>query len=432
MNNIKIFKGYWFIPSRPEYKVAGILEVEGYKTFSLDLIGGFKNDLKDLLDSSNFEDVIFGSVYNEEAHLREVTLFECNSSFSSNFSAEYPLTNYKCQYFIDGMHLESKDTKAFYKMCSHLTNLYNWKPAGIIRQSFIYPKEDVTCELGKIELDIKTKDNWEIPVEIENGLSVILYGSVSYKPEPNYKNIKIGQNTLLRFEADKNLSITDFLRKLELYRQFVSLGTLTNISYEKIYLYDRQNFQKLSKGGKAENPIYLYFCFWEHEEEGTKFNRQNVIFLYSDIEAEYLNIIKKWYSSGGEFVPIRDHLIDSISSNKTFTKKDFLILIQALEGYHRRFIKEKGHLEQRLEFLVNNKFKDILKINRITNEDIDIIKDSRHYFSHFQKDKKKAVDGAELYNLSAKLRNLLICCVLSLVGFTNEKINELLNKNQNL
>lgn len=432
MNNIRIFKGYWFIPSHPTSKVAGILEVDGLNSFSLDLIGTFKNDLKDLIGSSKVENVIFGTVYNEEGHLREVTLFKCHSSISLNFSADHPLTNYKCQYFIDGMHLESLDKRVFYKMCSHLNNLYDWKPAGIIKQSFFYPKEEGPSKLEKINLVVKTIDNWKIPVEIENGISVILYGSVNYKPVPNYKKIEIGQNTLLRFEADKNLSIPDLLSKLELYRQFVSLGTLTDIDYDRIYLYDKQNFQESSTGRKIENPIYLYFRYRTFAEGGNKFNQHNVIFSYSDIEKEYVNVIKKWYSLGNEFVPIRNHLIDSISSKKPFTKNDFLILIQAIEGYHRRFVNTNGHLENRLKYLVNSKFKDILKINRITDEDIVIIKDSRHYFSHFQKDKKKAVDGIELFELSGKLRILLICCVLNLVGFTNEKINELLNKNQNL
>ena len=45
------------------------------------------------------------------------------------------------------------------------------------------------------------------------------------------------------------------------------------------------------------------------------------------------------------------------------------------------------------------------------------------------KDKdSKALDGYELYKLTMRLRILLVCCVLSLYGFANSRINQIMKE----
>ncbi len=70
---------------------------------------------------------------------------------------------------------------------------------------------------------------------------------------------------------------------------------------------------------------------------------------------------------------------------------------------------------------------DLLKRNTI---DIDAVVDSRIYFSHFmpKTSNLKSIDGWELLEEARKLRILLLCCVLSLLGFNNDQINDVLNK----
>ena len=64
------------------------------------------------------------------------------------------------------------------------------------------------------------------------------------------------------------------------------------------------------------------------------------------------------------------------------------------------------------------------------NIDVKAVVDSRNYFSHFMPKQKdsKALDGYELYKLTMRLRILLVCCVLSLYGFDNSRINEIMKE----
>lgn len=65
-----------------------------------------------------------------------------------------------------------------------------------------------------------------------------------------------------------------------------------------------------------------------------------------------------------------------------------------------------------------------------SNINIERVIKTRNYYSHFFDKTDKVLTGQELYNEAKKLRILLICCILSLIGFSNYKINELLNIRQ--
>ena len=109
-----------------------------------------------------------------------------------------------------------------------------------------------------------------------------------------------------------------------------------------------------------------------------------------------------------------------------------MIVVQAIDGFSLRFREETNFLAQIRA--LRDEFKDIKKLS-LTDEDLLVIRGSRHYYSHIlkmdQKEKKQVADGMELFNITEKLRILLICCLLSFLGMDNERINALLNNCHN-
>lgn len=232
-----------------------------------------------------------------------------------------------------------------------------------------------------------------------------------------------------------------------MYEQFLSLATLKVVECSQIILHDRNLYQEV-KGKKYYNTIELIYVQKDDFEESKQTKRHNYLFTYDTIEKQYNQIIKKWYTDTEKIAPIRLHLIESIRLKRIFSSVDFLIVIQALEGYHTRFRKKdtltnkdqstidsalntsksKGkQLKERL----NDIIAEFSSIDKIKNDEINVraVVDSRHYYSHLmdKKEKKHAVDGVELYYLTQKLRKLLICCLLDFVGFDKSQINEILN-----
>ena len=109
---------------------------------------------------------------------------------------------------------------------------------------------------------------------------------------------------------------------------------------------------------------------------------------------------------------------------------DFIIVVQALEGFCSRFRKESN-----LTDMINLLIAEFSDIDKLQGDTINIkeVVDSRHYYSHFmdRKKKKNILDGYELYKLTVKLKKLLVCCLLNFVGFDNNEINMILKKSNN-
>jgi len=215
------------------------------------------------------------------------------------------------------------------------------------------------------------------------------------------------------------------------------LAALSSCCITKITLYDYDNYQEYANGKKFYHPINLYYI--DRSIPTSKIKKQkDFLFSYNQIENEFPSIIKAWYNSSVNIAPIRGHLIESIQEKLYFSSLDFLIIVQALEGFHRRFIEKsmsskskKVFLKDRLTALLNL-FNDVDRIKK-TNIDLKAAVQSRDYYSHFfnRSEKSQLKDGIELYNLSKELRLLLICCTLHLIGFDNCLINQLMNNSNN-
>jgi hypothetical protein len=170
----------------------------------------------------------------------------------------------------------------------------------------------------------------------------------------------------------------------------------------------------------------LYFV--REKEDNHKIKRHEFLFSHNDIIDTFPIIIRAWYCFNKDLAPIRKHLIESIRFKKVFTSLDFLIIVQALEGYHRRFVDRNDNifLKKRIEGLLGL----FLDVHKVSNNPINVthVVSSRHYYSHFYEKDGNVLDGVELFKLTEQLRVLLICCVLRLIGFDTKLIDKLLSK----
>ena len=107
---------------------------------------------------------------------------------------------------------------------------------------------------------------------------------------------------------------------------------------------------------------------------------------------------------------------------------DFLIIAQALDGYHKRFVNKKNGKD-------HQKYEDGIRILLKQFEDVEciqkchinpkVVTQSRDKYSHLllDEDKPLAVEGEDLYWLTEKCKILLTCCILNMLGLTNKEIN---------
>jgi hypothetical protein len=81
---------------------------------------------------------------------------------------------------------------------------------------------------------------------------------------------------------------------------------------------------------QGSNQIVIY----DHKSLNGKISNKfsEYLFNYNTIKESFPDVIRKWYAED-KLAPVRAHLIDSINHKVVFTPNDFLIVIQAIEGY---------------------------------------------------------------------------------------------------
>jgi hypothetical protein len=464
MNKQFEYRGYWWLPSNPDRQVAGILMYIPNEKIELELIGDFYED--SLLSRSNTKEsvidgkkvimctpkdsseaVIHGVIYDEKNHVKDVTLFHCfQGSINNNWDCSFPIVRYRPWYVIIDRHLSDFNECTFNRFRVYTPVMNSWLFPGAIQQSMQFDKDD----------HVKTtKRSWEIEpinnviprceVPIDSDYKLLFYGSVSSSSEDNGLKVSLSQATAFEFAKIQGEStLSDLLNKMYLFLDFLNLASLNSTPIEQIVLYDDHHGE--TYGDKFRiRPMSLYFIP-RQRTESKKLRDIHCLFTFEQVSGVFDNLIQKWYSDADIIAPIRKHLVNSIVRKPGFDSGDFLIVVQALEGYHRRFVEldmsdslrqqyfekpKKPYLRERLKHLTDE-FKFIDSIS-ITEEDIKSIVDSRDYYSHFFKREEKPLllDGKELFLIYVQLRVLLICCILRLIGLQNDSIKGLVKKCQN-
>lgn len=94
------YKGYWWRPSAPDKKVAGVLTYKAGDKILLELIGAFGGSVDAITAFMNKrdEDIIYGTLENA----KNVTLVRCFCSGSINLSCPFPIIRYSCAYCVIG------------------------------------------------------------------------------------------------------------------------------------------------------------------------------------------------------------------------------------------------------------------------------------------------------------------------------------------
>jgi len=226
-------------------------------------------------------------------------------------------------------------------------------------------------------------------------------------------DLTIIQTTTLEIEAVKALSIRSYLKQIEEFAQFLSIA-----------LYGDQNPTEIKFVNKESgHECVLLF------KNDTSVDPDVFTLIKFDLLKEKLPVmLNQWHDNFDKIAPISSYLIDSLQKKSRFDVPDFLIIAQALDGYHKRFVNKKdGKDHQKYEDgirILLEQFEDVECIQKCHINPI-ILRDSRHFYSHLSPDeeKKSAVDGDDLYWLTEKCKILLTCCILNMLGLTNKEIN---------
>lgn len=425
------YRGFWYLPSDPENSVAGTVTYYPNEKIVLELIGSFGDSLMAVFKDNEEETILYGKT----SDAKDITLLQCRQSFSLNFSAKFPILKFTCDFMIVGKHILGLDEKCRYWAMVRIPELTYWCHPEAIGLNYLNDDE----KISRIALSFNTKyrdeENIIEEVQIDENTSIVLLRGVCFNESEQRLSPKIEQYTYIEIHKKNTTSIKDLLSDLFMFEQFLSFATLKIVKCSSITLLYQED-----KGRKYKAIEVIHPFFDRQDTERQSIKAYDFLFNHATIKEIYPEILRKWYNEPMELAPIRGHLISSLEKKKIYSSVDFLIVVQAIEGFYRRFRSAKYRKEHNIEGKASSKLHpmltelltefsdiDLLKRNAI---DIDAVVDSRIYFSHFmpKTNNLKAIDGWELLEEARKLRILLLCCVLSLLGFNNNQINDVLNQ----
>ena len=406
--------GYFWLPSNPNKKLAGILNIKDGGDISIELHG--------LFGSNPYEEITLWQLDVILCDIEEygkVTLIDCKYTHGKKSGEGIKFkNNIKCDYAFIGAHFQSKEDLKFKNLIFRVEGLNAWTAI-----SFIDIQHDE--QLNPI---ITNKEIQDIDVKINAfcDLKFIFNLRRTWLPHALGANdhAEIHQDTYLKLLADSNTSFFDFYILMKKLANFFILAIDYQVSIEEITVQQEGLFVECINGKKTDllQDIKVFTNKTLYKKHYEEIEWPDMMFRYRDI-VDFQETINRWLDMYNIIEPSLELYFAVIFSKDNYLKSQFLMLVQALEGLHRRIKKTNVNLEKRLEELFQE-FVNLYSHEEI-KEYIVSIKDTRHYLSHYyEKEKDKIIDDTD-YEININTLILLLKILfLKELGFENEKINE--------
>lgn len=350
---------------------------------------------------------MFGSydtIWGQDANGYAFTLFNATMIRQDDFSK----TTFSIGYCLVGRNVESIDTPIFDRCYVRFPYLRNWVCNQ--RRDIAFEDEHIVTTL---------RNNEEPPIletTIEEGVTLILSNDFNYHNTRYETSIK--EDTILQLRSDEPISIRRFLKLIYVFKQLLSIAL-----YGDQHPYSIEF--RLSSEENRKNTKLLYKQEYSHEPHVIP------LLKYDVVSGKISDMLKKWYANFDQMSPICNYLVQSIH-NSVFDTPNFLIVAQALDGYHKRFVNKKdGKDVQQYEHQIQKLLKHFEGVGLLgqCKLDAEVLAHSRHKYSHLIPDSdtkkvEKAVSGSELFGLTRKSMVLLTCCILDYLGLTTDEINK--------
>ena len=202
------------------------------------------------------------------------------------------------------------------------------------------------------------------------------------------------------------------------------------------------------------------------EFESEKIDRSQMFFTFEDIKDRFDSFFNNWIEKKELLSPVYNLYFATLYNKHLYLENKFLNFVQALETYHRRVYDGKymdnddyeelrkklvsaiprdvnRNLKERLdgylvfgnEFSLRKRLKDLFEQKPILKDLIDDnnfiqeVVDARNYYVHYDKEEEYDVpSGQYLHELTRRLEICLKVCLLSELGFDQDKIKKMMKR----
>lgn len=440
--------GYWWLPGSDK-KLHGTLRFTSEKEAILEVDGSFVNISQALQGEMLNPDIILG--FSRDG--KKITLCRC---FQKNFQMSFPgsaFSSFLVEKVFIGDHFQKVEDIKFKKLSVRYSYLDEW--VGI----------------SGFNIDEKVKEvvvKYRIPDPIQVDISRDCRVMISFRREgPTWgrvlREICIRERAEIDVEFSRERTFDECLKVIGCIQRFLSLGIGEPV--RPLYVIGQTKKQMEEKIPRTE------IFYRDIVKVSKRSDPQRMLFTFNDIKDNFEFLLKRWFEKEKSLRDIYDLYFAELYNPHLYIENSFLNFVQALETYHRRVyrgkdkyidddeyneVREKliGAIPENVDKDLKNRLKDYLEfgnefsLRRRLNDLFDkyqkILKSfieenkkdfiqkvvvTRNYYVHYdEKNKRNIARGKTLYQLTEKLKIWLITCILSELGFTQEKIKKMLEK----
>jgi len=456
------YKGFWWLPEKPDKKVPGTLTYRSGDRMTLELLGSLQAGSLREIRNDDDPDIILGIADgNRVCTLNGVT----HTSSRSIGATDIYRSKYIINRLFEGKHFNSVADIKFSSISINFTSLEEW---------ITHLPYDEDIEANDETQTIKTTASYVYPHAVFEAtvpsLHCAINASLEFNDRIGLRVLKWKSTGYIHVVPEAFSSFDWFWDVISDTQNLLTLFMNTPTYPKRIKAFGEE--VETSRGRKSRETIHIYFVH-SAKEIDKKVHPADMLVILPTVEQQMSSILEAWFSKADQLRPVYSLFFGSMYFRNMYDRFHFLNLIQGVESFHRnlragKYIGTSGFrkiskilreaipedvtgdfrqsLESRISF--GNEYslrtrirllfqeldeKTARLISQNPEEFIDRIVATRNYFTHYTTGlKRKAFDGDALYYAYQKLRILLIILLLKEVGLDESVIRRAVCQNNEL
>ncbi len=441
--------GYFWLPSKLENKIPGILSISDGGVIDLEIFGMFNLNIRSVLIGFNDDSFKEFRLNGEIENVGGVTLDKCHyKSQSFSFGGVGTSLVQVGQVFF-GIYFDEAEELLFNNFRFSLDYLDEWIDTSGI----------------KVEYEEKTANVTYIPIEtiitpLKNDISMGIIYTWSLPGWPNITEAKFTQKVYLELISEKLLSLNEFIILSNKVNTFINFAIGESISIDEIIL-KRKDLHYEEESDLI--PVKFYHKSNGFVDNIPKTTKRDMLFLYPFISKNFDKVLNNWINAYEIFEPSLNLYFSTKMNGQKYIDGKFLALVQGLETLHRRSSSDKFMDEKEFQKMVENilikcpeenkewlqgrlKYGNEIGLSKrlrllikpfnktignatVREKLISKIVDTRNYLTHYDKSlEEKSAKGIQIWVLCKKMELIFQLHILKILGFSEEDIEAIVGK----
>ena len=329
------YTGLWWLPHNEDKKISGILRFSKDDVILLKLIGTYEEIFDRTPKTIGFDDfeksyqLIVGVTHTG----KKVTLHQCQSYGWTSALPGFESQSFEVKLVFWGFHANTIADLCFKEFEVGYTYLADW--VGIKGMRF-HVQNYANRERIKYELSYSFPNEVKSRV-FDDDISI----SREFKTSGNLlREVHLKEIVRFKIATSQKHSLEElWLKYVSPLQNFLTFATHRKNSIVDVYTYSELNQENATRS----SPIQVFFRnVLEEAPESKELMPDDILFGFYDIEFDLSKVLTRWFEMNSVLKGVFDLFFIVQYLPEMYLPSQFLNIVLAIEGYHRKALDKNG------------------------------------------------------------------------------------------